>query len=129
MVDLALFIRQYLGKANTGDTPGNLGQCVGLIEVWLDANKKPHIPGNAVDLLANADLRIYRRTTNTPNNYPNPGSIVCWDGTWGAGYGHTAIVVASSVLQLVVFEQNDPDGAPPLVATHDYAGVEGWLEF
>lgn len=129
MADLATFIGQYLGKANTGDTPGNKGQCVGLIEVWLDANKKPHIWGNADQLLANADRKIYKRTTNIPTNNPPPGAIVCWNGTWGAGAGHTAIVVASNVMQLVVFEQNDPDGAPPTVATHSYSGIEGWLTF
>ena len=127
--DLAAFITQYLGKANTGDTPGNRGQCVGLIEVWLDANKLPHIPGNAVDLLANADLKVYKRTTNIPTNWPQPGNIVCWNGTWGGGYGHTAIVVAANAMGLVVFEQNDPEGAPPLVATHNYSGVAGWLHW
>ena len=129
MVDLATFISNYLGKANTGDTPGNLGQCVGLIEVWLDANKKPHIPGNAVDLFANADPKFYKKVANIPTNHPPPGAIVCWNGTWGGGYGHTAVVVASNVNALVVFEQNDPTGSPPVVATHNYNGVQGWLTF
>lgn len=126
---LLAFIQSYLGKANTGDTPGNAGQCVGLVEVWIDANKRPHIGGNAVDLLNNADPKAYKLTRNGPSNFPPAGAIVCWDGSWGAGYGHTAIVVAASPMQLVVFEQNDPDGASPLVATHSYAGVAGWLEF
>ena len=67
MSNLAAFISQYLGKANTGDTSGNLGQCVGLIEKWLDANGMPSIPGNAVDLLANANPRcINVRRTSLP---------------------------------------------------------------
>jgi hypothetical protein len=110
MIDLATFISQYLGKANTGDTGPNKGQCVGLIEVWLDANGKPHIPGNAVDLLANADPKVYKRTNNIPTNAPPPGAVVCWAA-------------------LVVFEQNDPTGSPPMVATHNYNGVAGWLTF
>lgn len=129
MVDLSAFISAYLGKANTGDTPQNAGQCVGLIEKWLDANGQPHIWGNADQLLANADPKVYRRTMNIPTNYPPPGAIVCWDGSWGNGAGHTAIVVASNMMSLVVFEQNDPDGSPPVVATHNYDGVAGWLVF
>ena len=126
---LLAFLLAYLGKAGSGDTPGNRGQCVGLVELWCDLHQKPHIAGNAVDLLANADPAAYVRTANGPRNYPPPGAIVCWDATWGAGYGHTAVVVAASPMQLVVFEQNDPEGAGPLVSTHSYGGVAGWLTF
>ena len=129
MVDLPTFISNYLGKANTGDTAQNRGQCVGLVEVWLDANKKPHIWGNAADLLNNAPLKFYKVVRNIPTNIPPVRSIVCWDTTWGGGAGHTAIVVASNVNLLVVFEQNDPDGSAPVVATHNYGGVQGWLTF
>ena len=129
MVNLASFISQYLGKANTGENSVNKGQCVGLIEVWLSANGKSHIPGNAVDLLANADPKVYKKTVNIPTNVPPPGAIVTWNGSWGGGYGHTAVVVAANVLQLVVFEQNDPDGAPPTVVTHPYSGVQCWITF
>jgi len=129
MTDLAAFISNYLGKANTGDTPENAGQCVGLVEKWLDANGKPHIWGNAAELLANANPKVYKRTTNIPTNHPPPGAVVCWNSSWGGGAGHTAIVVASNVMGLVVFEQNDPTGSPPVVATHSYNGVQGWLTF
>ena len=129
MVDLSMFIRKYLGVASTGDTPGNQGQCVGLIENWLDANGKPHVPGNAADLLANAPKSFYTLTLNSPANYPPVGAVVCWGPSWGGGFGHTAIVVASNVNKLVVFEQNNPTGAPPLVATHDYSGVVGWIRW
>jgi hypothetical protein len=129
MVDLAAFISRYLGRANTGDTPENKGQCVGLVEVWLNLNNKPHVWGNAVDLLANADAKVFRKVMNIPTNNPPPGAVVCWDRTWGAGFGHTAVVLASNVMGLVVFEQNDPTGSPPVVATHSYNGVAGWLVF
>jgi hypothetical protein len=129
MVDLAAFISNYLGRANTGDTPQNRGQCVGLIEVWLTANGKPHVWGNAADLLANADLKVYKLVRNIPTNHPPPGAIVCWNNTWGGGLGHTGIVVASNVNLLAVFEQNDPTGSTPVVATHNYRGVLGWLTF
>ena len=128
-VALVAFLEAYLGVANTGNTAGNKGQCVGLVEVWLDYNKKPHIDGNAVDLLNNAQPAAYNVTRNGPNNFPPPGAVVCWDGTWGGGYGHTAIVVAANPMELVVFEQNDPTGNPPMVATHSYGGVAGWITF
>lgn len=128
-IQLLTFLQNYLGVPNTGDTPGNKGQCVGLVEVWIDRLNHPHIVGNAVDLMANADRKSYTVVQNNPNNYPPAGAIVCWDGSWGGGYGHTAIVLAATSMQLAVFEQNDPDGAAPLVATHSYDGVAGWLIF
>jgi hypothetical protein len=127
MIDLPLFIAKYLGSTFVGDTPANEGQCVGLVEKWLAANSKPHIWGNAVDLIPNAARAPYIVTFNTPLNAPKPGTIVCWDRTWGSGAGHTAIVVAANVQRLAVFEQNDPIGAGCLVATHDYGHIVGWI--
>lgn len=127
MTDLTSFVNQYLGVADTGDTPENKGQCVGLVEAWLDTNKKPHIQGNAVDLLKNADVHTYRVFHNSPSNFPPSGAIVCWSAAWGNGYGHTAIVIAANMMHLAVFEQNNPTGSPPVVATHGYEDVLGWI--
>ena len=127
MVDVLTFVQSFLGKAGTGTNAANSGQCVGLVERWVTLNDHPAIPGNAVDLYANADAGSYAKTPNGPVNYPPKGAIVCWDGTWGGGYGHCAVVLAANAMQLVVFEQNDPEGAAPLVATHSYGGVSGWL--
>ena len=124
---LIRFIQGYLGRQNVGTTVPNLGQCVGLVEEWLAVSDKPLLPGNAVDLLASARSAGVATTVNTPTNYPQPGDIVCWDGTWGNGYGHCAIVIAATEMKLAVFEQNDPVGSPPTVATHDYSGVAGWI--
>ena len=129
MIDLAKFIEQYLGKPGIGNTDVNRGQCVGLVEVWLTANGKPHIWGNAAEMIANADSKTYRKVVNIPTNHPRPGAIVCWGSSWGAGAGHTAVVVAANAMGLVVFEQNDPTGSPPVVATHSYSGVQGWIIF
>ncbi len=126
---LIAFIQKYLGVQNTGDTAANKGQCVGLIEVWVDEHHLPHLWGNAKDLLTNADPAHYAVVRNTPTNVPSPGAVLVWGSTWGGGFGHTAVVVAATEMRVVVFEQNDPDGSPPLVATHDYAGVIGWLTF
>jgi hypothetical protein len=124
---LLAFIQKYFGVANSGDTAQNKGQCVGLIECWIDTLKHPHIVGNAVDLMQNAMRTAYQVVENGPSNYPPAGAILCWDGSWGGGYGHTAIVVAASPMAVAVFEQNDPTGAAPLIATHSYGGVAGWI--
>lgn len=129
MFNLATFIDAYFDVPNTGNTPENRGQCVGLVEVWISANKAPHIVGNAVDLLNNADPKSYIRILNNPTNYPFPGDVLCWNASWGSGFGHTAVVVAANGNRVGVFEQNDPDGSPPALATHDYSGVAGWLRF
>jgi len=124
---VADFIAHYIGVPNVGDTAGNKGQCVGLIEMWTDQHKLPHIWGNAVDLMRYADPKVYTIVENSPDNFPPIGSIVCWDASWGGGDGHTAVVVAASVNTLIVFEQNNPENAPPLLGVHGYGGVQNWI--
>lgn len=124
---LAAFIKHYVGQQGVGDTPINRGQCVGLVEQWIDANGLPHVWGNAKDLLAYAPLASYKVVRNTPTNYPEPGDIVCWGDTWGGGYGHTGICVTAVVMEMTVFEQNDPEGSSPHIKVYSYSGVLGWL--
>jgi hypothetical protein len=126
-VKLGQFITRYRGNAGVGDTPGNRGQCVGLVEVWTDLLGLPHTWGNAKDLLDDADPKHYTRTANTPTNYPLVGDVVVWGSTWGGGYGHTGIVVTAYELVMTVFQQNDPEGSTPHLKTYGYAGVLGWL--
>jgi surface antigen len=128
-MDLYVFIAANLGVGNVGDTSVNAGQCVGLVERWLDVNGKKHIWGNAKDLLQQADLKQFKVVRNLPLNAPQPGAVIVWDGTWGGGFGHTAVVVAANRNLVVVFEQNNPIGAAPVVATHGYAGVLGWISW
>jgi surface antigen len=124
------FIAQYNGKTGIGDTDQNKGQCVGLVEVWIDNLGLPHIWGNAIDLLANADKTAYTVVKNTPTNSPTPGDIVVLDmGT----YGHTAIVVKADVNTLTLFEQNDHDANDPTGAcqiknyTYELLQHTGWI--
>lgn len=128
-MDLATFIAGNLGVANVGDTAVNAGQCVGLVEKWLDVNGKKHIWGNAKDLLQQADLKQFKVTRNLPLNAPQPGAVICWNGFWGGGFGHTAVVVAANRNFVVVFEQNNPTGAAPVVNTHGYRDVLGWISW
>jgi surface antigen len=120
------FIAGTTGKV-VGDTPQNKGQCVGLVEVWLDTFGLPHIWGNAKDLLTNADKNAYDVIYNTPTNVPAPGSIICWDSSWGEGDGHTALVLKADVNSFTVLEQNNPIGSPVRQGTHAYQGVQGWI--
>lgn len=123
---LLAFIEKYLGVPNTGTNPVNDGQCVGLIEVWADTLSHPRIAGNARDLLKYADPAHYAVVFNLPTNFPPAGAIVVWSAAWGNGFGHCAVVVAATPMELVVFEQNDPEGVAPNVATHSYANIVGW---
>lgn len=124
---VAAFIRAYTGKVGVGDTPGNRGQCVGLVEVWTDSLGLPHVWGNAKDLLADAPAASYGVVTNQPTNYPVSGDVVVWGPSWGAGFGHTGVVVSADVMALTVFQQNDPTGSVPHLKRYTYAGVAGWL--
>ncbi len=131
MLTLSQFIHEYSGKSNVGDTEANKGQCVGLIEARLDnlGFARDHLWGNAKDLLdaAKSYPEIYAVILNTPTNFPSPGDVVVWDGTWGNGYGHTAVAATANANSLTVFEQNDPLGSPCHEGTHDYRGVMGWI--
>jgi surface antigen len=127
MAEMIAFIQKYLGLKDMGDDDQYASQCVRLIEKWLAANGKPLIGGNAIDLLFMANRSLYHVTMNTPSNYPPPGAVIVWHSTWGGGYGHTAVVVAANAMHVAVFEQNNPTGSLPIVATHDYSGVAGWI--
>jgi hypothetical protein len=124
---LQAFIREYQGRQLIGDTAMNRGQCVGLVAVWWDALRLPHIWGNAKDLLENADPGFYKRIVNTPTNFPIAGDIVVWGDIWGAGFGHTGICLTAQVMDLVCFEQNDPEYSTPHIKVYSYSGIIGWL--
>jgi hypothetical protein len=134
LISLSDFIPKYTGQPNVGDTPENIGECVGLIEVYNDeCFRYPHIWGNAKDLLANADPKFFDREYNDITNLtqvPPIGAIMVWDGTWGSGKGHTGILVTAIPNSTVFtcFEENNPVGHAPEINMHiNYAGVLGWL--
>jgi hypothetical protein len=124
---LHTFMALMVGKQGVGDTFANKGQCVGLVEAWLDSLGAPHIWGNAKDLLYNAPTGHYKRTYNSPTNLPSVGDVVVWGNTWGSGYGHCGIVVAATAMAFTAFEQNDPLASKPHVKGYSYDGVIGWL--
>jgi len=121
------FVKRYEGRSGVGDTPDNKGECVGLVQVFINELGLPHVWGHAKDLLNNADKNAYTVILNTPANFPLPGDIVVWNKNMGSGFGHTAIVLDANTNTLTVFEQNNPIGAACRIATYSYNNVVGWF--
>lgn len=124
------FVAEFTGKKNTGNTPENKGQCVGLIMVYINRLGLSHIWGHAKDIYTNAPVKEWTKTKNTPKVYPKEGDVICWDKTKGGGYGHIALVSSSDPKAdtVTVFEQNNPAGNPPKTTVYkDWSGIIGWL--
>lgn len=128
------FINQNTGAQGVGDTPQNIGQCVGLDEVWTDSLNLPHTWGNAIDLLNNVDPNSFTVTYNNlqdTTQFPIDGSLVIFgkpygllaDGTYA---GHTGISIGSDGNILRLFEQNDPEGSTPQIKEYPYDNCIGW---
>lgn len=134
---LTQFVAEYINKTGVGNTPQNKGQCTGLVSLFMDILKVPHEFGNAKDLLTNASQSYFEITYNNPkdlNQFPLPGDIMVFDGTWGNGFGHTGLVVSATGSDFRLFEQNDItnqdlNGACEVLMHDNYNGVAGWLHF
>lgn len=127
-MNLQAFIDKYTGVAGVGNTPENTGECVGLVMKWTASNGLPHTWGHARDLLANADRKAFVVIANSETNYPSPGDVLCWNGRWGGGYGHTGVVVSADANTFTTFEQNNPKGSAPRLVKHaSYSNVQGWM--
>ena len=122
------FVAKYKGQKNVGNTTDNKGQCVGLVMVWFEAIKTPHIWGHAMDLLKNADKEEYEVIANTPDAVPQKGDVVVWRKGFNGTFGHTAIATGKGDTKTFeVFEQNNPLGSDCHFRTYNYSYVEGWL--
>ncbi|MDQ0672926.1 hypothetical protein QFZ36_000487 [Pseudarthrobacter siccitolerans] len=122
------FIYRYTGVAGVGNTPENKGECVGLVQVWDELRGLPHTWGHAKDLLNNADLNAFDVFLNNPTNYPLPGDVLCFNGRWGGGFGHTGVIVSADTNGFTLFEQNNPTGSKPRLVEHpNYSNVQGWM--
>lgn len=121
---------QYNGQKGVGNTPQNLGQCVGLVEVFIRGNGLDQVWGDAKDLYANAPEDSFLKIPNTPTAIPQQGDIIIWSGDYNGGAGHTGIATGKGdVNTFDCFEQNDPLGSACHVKTYNYAYVTGWLRF
>ncbi len=127
----------YTDKSGVGNTPENKGECVGLSAVWIEALGLPHVWGNAINLLDNADKSQFIIVSNSPTNSPSEGDVVVLGKPFGqytdslgvVHYnGHTGIATKNcndAILEL--FEANDPVGSPPHIKQYNYESCIGWL--
>lgn len=120
MNDLDTFVAAKLAApVKVGNTPENLGQCVGLVEVWFDTELEPHVWGDARDLYANAGAGYSKGAS-----WPAPaGAAGVLDGSWGGGAGHTFISLGDGW----VLEQNNPAGSPPKRSYYGTLPPHGWI--
>lgn len=111
-----------LGRAI--DVDGAYGaQCVDLANDYVRrVHGDGRFSGNAIDA-AGQRLRGAIWIANTPNNYPSPGDVVVWSF---APYGHIAVVLFATPLNLVSLDQNWNSIARAEPATHDYRWCLGW---
>lgn len=130
MISFAEFVSTRIYDYVTVDA-GVGRQCVDLVEDYIAAvHGLAHIPGNAIDLYANADHGHWIKVGNLPANFPAPGDVVTWRQTPALGIGpdgHCAVVLLADVNYLVTLDQDWPPGARVEVVVHSYVGVFGWL--
>ena len=122
------FYNKYKNQPNVGNTPQNLGECVGLSSKWMDTFGIPHVYGHAYQLYNNAPDEYFAKIPNTPDAIVQNGDIVVWSQGYNGTYGHTGIAKGSAdVNNFECFEQNDPLGSTPHIKKYNYAYVIGWL--
>jgi hypothetical protein len=113
------YVTDETGKPNVGNTPENIGQCVGLVEVWFRDNLDPQVWGNAKDLYDNADPNYYLKGTAWPAPL-GAAAVFNW-----APVGHTAISLGDDRL----FEQNNPTGSTPHVSNYGAGRPNGYVGY
>lgn len=122
------FFNKYNGVKNTGNTPENKGECVGLSSLWMDNFNVPHVYGHAKDLYDNAPEELFAKIPNTPEGIVQDGDIVVWGQGYNGTYGHTGVAKGlHDINRFDCFEQNDPLGSLPHIKNYSYAYVIGWL--
>lgn len=129
MMTLSEFIKQYTGKSGVGNTPENMGECVGVSSLWMDNFNIAHVYGNAADLYKNAPTADFTKIPNTPDAIVQAGDIVIWGKGYNGTYGHTGVATGTNtdVNRFDCFQQNDPLGSTPHIKNYNYAYVTGWL--
>lgn len=125
-MNLNKLVEDLTGKSWTVTGPDK-GQCTAVAHEWEKRCNSPIVYGNAKDTYANAGGE-YEKTPNRPDNFPPGGAIVVWGGTWGGGYGHTAVALdGANTRTFKALSQNDPTGTNVQVKTYSYSGVTGWF--
>lgn len=104
---LSEFVLRYEGKKL--DVDGAYGaQCVDLCKAWAQ-NVGVAVPmGNANRYYLNADGVNYWWCYNKPKTLPQPGDMIVFEQ---GSFGHVALVLAATLQQVIVLEQNVPLGS------------------
>jgi hypothetical protein len=123
VADLQAFIGQWNGRYAQW-AHGYGGQCVDIVELWLQANGRPTFGGNAIDV-ASQRWSGATWTPNCPSCVPSAGDIVVWGSGVGAD-GHVAVFIGGDSGSFNSFDQNWPIGSTCHVQHHTYNAVLGW---
>lgn len=103
-------------------------QCVDLVQFYnRDLLSAPVLTGNAKDIWNTYPQSFYDQISNTPDNSPQLGDVVIWNGNVGGGNGHISIAVAGNSNAFSSFDQNWPLNAFCHFQDHTYDNVIGWL--
>lgn len=128
-------IQEFEGKYNgqlVQSRHGILGQCVSVTSLWAEENGWQELWGNGDDSTAALIFQTlrspdYEVVANTPDNFPAPGDLFFFGPTYGAGAGHTGVVVRADANTVTLFQQNDPEGSVAHEKTYNYNGAAGWF--
>jgi hypothetical protein len=127
------FINEWLGKSI--DFDGQFGpQCVDSVAQYCVENGKPVAYANAKDWWQHPALTgafdFIANDPNDPNQLPDRGNIIIWDGRvpGSEGFGHIAIwdMVTPSGFQSL--DQNWSGRYVHFVPNHTWTWVIGWMK-
>ena len=114
------FIPKYQGQLVAAPDGSFPGQCVSLVKQWLDFCGWPALRGNAINWQYNGDGKTYKFFKNYAWTVPNPGDMCVFKV---GPYGHIGIVVQANLSNMLVFNQNWPQGNttdPAKLTSFDY---------
>jgi hypothetical protein len=142
MISYQDFKTRYLGQSMVGDNSANKGQCVGLFEVYNDAQGIPHVYGDAKDIYASAPDQYYDKLPADASIQKgdvficgkpwgwDPNMIVPGQSTKGGYHGHIGFVDQPMQGQSFLgFEQNGVLATPNKVQLVFHQQRNGFLGF
>jgi hypothetical protein len=125
------FITKYNGRTLgvTGSQPGenDYGQCTAIVHAFERDNGLPIVYGDARDTYKNSMVggtsSPYKQLAYTSGVIPPVPSVVVWNGTWGGGFGHTAVVTQADATGFYALSQNDPTDSKVAMKRYNYSSA------